>query len=72
VADLGEADQLELRRSPRAQISQGVAAIDDHRAVAVDQLRGTGQDAADREMNRAANVRGLILLGRQDVDDLRA
>ncbi|MFZ2060737.1 MAG: hypothetical protein WAU82_06980 [Candidatus Binatus sp.] len=72
MADVGEAEQFELRRSSRAEVSQGITAIDDDRARAVEQCWRVAQDTADRDVNRAADVRGGVLVGRQGVDDLHA
>jgi hypothetical protein len=70
VADVGEAEQLELRRSSRAEVSQGIAAVDDDRAVG--QRWCVAEDASDRDVNRAAYVSGSVLVRRESVDDLRA
>jgi hypothetical protein len=72
VADVGEAEQLELRRSSRAEVSQRIAAIDDDRARAVGQRWCVAEDASDRDVNRAAYVSGSVLVRRESVDDLRA
>ena len=70
--DVDEAEQLELRRSSRAEVSQRIAAIDDDRASAVEQRGRIVQEVADRNVNRAANVCGVVLVCREHVDDLHA
>jgi hypothetical protein len=72
MADVVEADQLELRRSSRTEVSQRVAAIDDDRSRAVEQLRRVAQHMPERNVNRAADVCGAVLVRRQRIDDLRA
>ena len=72
MADVVEADQLELRRSPRAEVSQRVAAIDHDRPNGVEQLWRVAQNILDRNMNRATDMGGLVLMRRQRVHDSRA
>lgn len=71
MADVGEAEQFELRRSSRAEVSQGIAAIDHDRARAVEHRWRVAQNVADRNVNRAADVRGVVLVRRQCVHNLR-
>ena len=71
MADVGEPQYFELRRSSRAEVSQAIAAIDDDRAAAI-QLRGRlAEDLADGNVNRAADVSRVVFVRREYVDDLR-
>jgi hypothetical protein len=70
VADVVEAEQFELRRSPRAEVSQAVTTIDYDRTSAVERYRRIAQDASDRNVDRAADMRSLVLVRGQGVDDL--
>ncbi|HEV2170247.1 MAG TPA: hypothetical protein VGR40_04830 [Candidatus Binatus sp.] len=67
---VGEAEQFELRRSSCAEVSQAIAAIDHDRTGAVEQRGRIAKDAADGEVNRTADVTCLVLVRRQDVDEL--
>ena len=71
MADVAEADYLELRRSSRTEVSQNIAAIDDHRVRVVERRCRVPQDSADRNVNRAAEMRGVVFVRGQDIDDLR-
>ena len=71
MADVAEAEQFELRRSSRAEVSQRIAAIDDDRARAVEQFWRVAQNASGRNVNRTADMRSVVLVRRQDVDDMR-
>ena len=64
MADIGEAEQFELRRSPRTQVSQRVAAINDDRPRAVEQLWRVAQDMPDWNVNRATDMRSLEFVRR--------
>ena len=70
-ADIGESNQFELRRSSGAEVSQGIAAIDDYQSRAVESGRGVAQEMSQRNVNGAADVRGVEFMRRQDVDYLR-
>src|SRR5208282_2686027 len=72
MTDAGESQYLELRRSSRTEVSQGIAAIDDERTVAVERRGCIAQDAAEPNVNSAADVGGVVLVRRQDLNDLRA
>lgn len=72
MKNVGEAQYLELRRSSRAKVSQGVAAIDDDRALAVERSRCVADNVAQWNVNSAADVSGIVLMRRKNVDDLRA
>ena len=72
MADISETEHLELRRSPRAEVSQNIAAIDDDRPHAVERRWRVAQYAADRNVNRAADMSSPVLVRRQRVHDLRA
>ena len=72
MADVEEAEPLELRRSSRAEVSQTIAAIDDDRTSTVEQLDRIAQDMADRDVNRSPEVRSVVLVRWQSVDNLHA
>lgn len=48
-----EADQFELRRSPGTQVSERVAAVNDYRARAVEQLGCIADDVRQRNVKGA-------------------
>lgn len=66
------AEKFELRRSPRAQVSQTIAAIDNHRPLLVENVLSLVQQLWERQVN-GATYRGAAMLVRgQHVDDLAA
>ena len=69
---LAIAEEFELRRSPRAQVSQAIAAIDSDRAFLVERVLGVLQQLRQRKMNRAAYRGAAMLMIGQHVDDLAA
>ena len=71
MTNVGESQNLELRRSSRAKVSQGVAAIDRDRARAVEFHGRVTQDMAERNVKGAANMGRGVLVRRKHVDDLR-
>ena len=71
MTDVNEAQKLELRRSSRTEVSQAIATIDDDRTLAVQGRRRVSQNSAQRNVNGAADVCGVVFVRRQHVDDLR-
>ena len=71
MANIGESQIFELRRSSCAKVSQRIAAIDYDRASAIQMRRRVVQNAAERNVNRTTNVGGVVLVRRKYVDDLR-
>jgi hypothetical protein len=63
---------FELRRSPRAQISQAIAAVDDHRPPLVEGLFRMVQELRKRQMNRTAYRGSSMLMIGKHVDHLAA
>jgi hypothetical protein len=68
----GEAEQFELRRSPRAQISQRIATVDHDGQVGREHPPGAGEQRLERHVDGAANMKAAVLPRGQDVDDLGA
>jgi hypothetical protein len=66
------AEEFELRRSSRAQVSQTVAAINDDRSRLVEDALGIAHQFRQREMNRALDRGAAMLMLRQHIDDLPA
>jgi len=66
------AEKFELRRSPRAQLSQAIAAVNDDRATFVELVLGVVNQFREWQMNRASNVREVVFVRRQNIDDLTA
>lgn len=66
------AEEFELRRSPRAKVSQTIAAVDDDRPLLVERVFGIVQQLRERQVNRAANGCRAMLMGGQHVEHLAA
>ena len=71
MADVGEGEGFELRRSSRAQVSQAIAAVDGDGPCVVEACRRVVKNVTQRNVDRAANVRGLIFVRRQNVNELQ-
>jgi hypothetical protein len=71
VVDLPEAEALEPARGSGAQVSQGVGAVDDHRAVASEPI-GLGREIGERDVDRARDVLPFVGTRLEDVDELSA
>jgi hypothetical protein len=72
VHHVAKAEEFELRRSSRAQISQAIAAVDDHRPLLVEGLFCGVQELRQREMNRTAYRGSSMLMIGKNVDHLAA
>jgi hypothetical protein len=72
VADVAEADYLELRRSSRAEVSQTIAAIDNHRPLLVENALRFVQQLRERQMDRASDRSATMLMSGKDVNELAA
>jgi len=69
---VGIAEVFELRRSSRAQISQAIAAVYDHRPLLVEGLFRVVQQLRERQMNRTAYRGSSMLMIGKNVDHLAA
>lgn len=67
-----ETEKFELRRSPSADVSETVAAVDDDRLLRDQAPVRVARKAAYRQMDGALDVSGFVLVRGQGIDDLRA
>ena len=65
-------EEFELRRSPGAEVSQAIAAVNDDRPFFVERVFGVVQELRERQVNRAANGCRAMLMGGQYVNHLAA
>jgi hypothetical protein len=66
------AEEFELRRSSRAEVSQTVAAIDHHRTIFLERAECVVQQLRERQVHGFADRTRPMLMSREDVDDLPA
>jgi hypothetical protein len=66
------AEEFELRRSSRAQVSQAVAAVDDDRALLVENVLRVMQQLRERQMDRTADRGAAMLMSGKHIDHLPA
>src|SRR5215472_10255967 len=71
VVHRAEPGLFEPPRGPRAHVSKRVVAVHDHRPGSV-QLPGTGVQFLEREVDRARQVRPVVLVRGQHLDQLGA
>jgi hypothetical protein len=69
---VAEAEEFELRRSSRAQVSQTIAAVNDDRAPFIERVLRIMKQLWKRQMNRSADRDAAELVGWQHIDDLAA
>lgn len=65
-------EELELRRGPRAEVSQAVAAVGNHRTAPIERRGGLPRQVAQRQMKRALDMDGVVLERRKRFDYLGA
>ena len=66
------AEEFELRRSPRAQVSQAIAAVDDDRSVLVESVFRFRQQLRERQMDRTTYRGGTMFMSGKHVNHLAA
>src|SRR6266436_6511468 len=72
VVDLAKAKALEPPRGPWRYVSSGIPAVDDHGPLVVEEADGLGFEAPEREAYRAWQMSLLVLVRRQNLDQLGA
>src|SRR5439155_4329483 len=70
VVDAGKAERFEPRRGSWAHVSLVVVAVDDHRPLPVELPSRHGVERLERDVDRAGKVFVLVLLRRQNFDQL--
>jgi hypothetical protein len=66
------AEEFELRPSPRAQVSQAIAAVDDDWPLPVESVLRVMQQLREREMDRTAYRAGTMFMRGQHVGHIAA
>jgi hypothetical protein len=61
-------EEFELRRGPRAQVSQCIATVCDDRLFAGEHRRGLAPQIAQGQMQRSFDMGGVVLRGRKRFD----
>src|SRR5258708_35350926 len=72
LVNLAEAKTLEPRRGSGGHVSSRIPAVNDDWAPAIQRAHAFFIDVAQRDADRAGQVVFGVLLGRQDLDQLRA